>query len=105
MMLTRMGSLNALEQAKGNRFWRRWLSRALPSADTIGRVFSQIVLASICSLLRHLYSRLKRNKVLKKIHEFHVRESCGIADKRKNGLTNEIYKGKFMCIAKYSRVI
>lgn len=72
MMLARMGSLNALEQDKGNRFWRRWLGRALPSADTIGRVFSQIVLASIRSLLRHLYSRLKRNKALKKTHGFHV---------------------------------
>ncbi|WP_219857266.1 hypothetical protein, partial [Candidatus Hakubella thermalkaliphila] len=38
MMLARMGSLHALEQDKGNRFWRRWLGRALPSADTIGRV-------------------------------------------------------------------
>lgn len=72
MMLARMGSLNALEQDKGNRFWRKWLGQDLPSADTMGRVFSQIVLASIRSLLRHLYSRLKRNKALKKTHGFHV---------------------------------
>ncbi|WP_176235949.1 transposase, partial [Candidatus Hakubella thermalkaliphila] len=72
MMLARMGSLHALEQDKGNRFWRRWLGRALPSADTIGRVFCQVVLVSIRSLLHHLYSRLKRNKALKKTHGFQV---------------------------------
>jgi len=32
MMLTRMGSLNALEQDKGNSFWRRWLGLANPYA-------------------------------------------------------------------------
>jgi hypothetical protein len=71
MMLTRMGSLNALEQDKGNRFWRRWLGRALPSADTIGRVYSRIILASMRSLIHHVYSRLKRNKAIKKTFCFH----------------------------------
>jgi len=72
MMVTRLGSLNALEQAKGNSFWPRWLGRKLASADTMGRVYSQIVLASIRSLIHHIYSRLKRNKALKKIYGFHV---------------------------------
>jgi len=71
MMLTRMGSLNALEQDKVNRFWKRWLGRALPSADTIGRVFARIILASIRSLIHHVYSRLKRNKAIKKTFGFH----------------------------------
>jgi len=70
MMLARMGSLNALEQDKGNRFWKRWLGRRLPSADTMGRVFSQIILASIRSLIHHVYSRLKRNKAIKKTMGF-----------------------------------
>jgi len=38
MFLARLGSLNALEQSKRSRFWGRWLGRAMPSADTIGRV-------------------------------------------------------------------
>lgn len=71
MLLTRMGSLNALEQDKGNCFWKRWLGRVLPSADTIGRVFARIVLASIRSLIHHVYSRLKRNKAIKKTFGFH----------------------------------
>jgi len=44
----------------------------LPSADTIGRVFARIILASIRSLIHHVYSRLKRNKAIKKTHGFHV---------------------------------
>lgn len=67
-----MGSLNALEQAKGNSFWKRWLQRELPSADTIGRVFSQINLDSIRCFIHYLYSRLKRNKALSKTHGFAV---------------------------------
>lgn len=72
MILTRMGSLNALEQARGNSFWKRWLQKDLPSADTIGRVFSQIDLESIRSFIHHIYSRLKRNKALRKTHGFTV---------------------------------
>ena len=72
MMLTRMGSLNALEQDKGNSFWRRWLGSGLPSADTIGRVYSKIILDSLRSLMHLLYSRLKKNKAIKKTHGFHA---------------------------------
>ena len=70
MLLTRMGSLNALEQDNSNRFWKRWLGRVIPSADTIGRVFTRIILASIRSLIHHIYSRLKRNKAIKKTFGF-----------------------------------
>ncbi|MFQ5836017.1 MAG: transposase [bacterium] len=72
MMLTRMGSLNALEQDRGNSFWRRWLGRELPSADTMGRVYSRIILDSIRFLIHHVYTRLKRNKALKKTYGFYV---------------------------------
>lgn len=66
MALSRMGSLNALEQTKGNSFWRRWLGREkLPSADTDGRVFAQVDCDAIRKALHHVYSRLKRNKALK----------------------------------------
>ena len=66
MALSRMGSLNALEQTKGNPFWKRWLGREkLPSADTDGRVFAQVYCDAIRKALHHIYSRLKRNKALK----------------------------------------
>lgn len=64
MALTRMGSLNALEQTKENSFWKRWLGAELASADTIGRVFSQLETDDIRAIIRHTYSRLKRNKAL-----------------------------------------
>ena len=66
MALSRMGSLNALAQTGKNDFWNRWLERKkLPSADTEGRVFAQIDCDTIRKALRHIYSRLKRNKALK----------------------------------------
>jgi len=64
MVLARLGSLHALEQDKGNPFWRRRLERSLPSADTIGRVFTLVDHALLRRLLRSLYERLKRNKAL-----------------------------------------
>lgn len=65
MALARMGSLNALEQSQGQRFWQRWLGEPLASADTTGRVFAQLECERVRELLHHLYSRLKRNKALK----------------------------------------
>jgi hypothetical protein len=66
MMVARMGSLQALEQERGNRFWRRWLGVELSSADTAGRVFAQVEIAGLRVALRALYSRLKRNEALSK---------------------------------------
>lgn len=68
MMLSRLGSLNALEQHAGSAFWSRWLARPLPSADTIGRVFEGMDLASLRAMIRTVYSGLKRNKALGEIH-------------------------------------
>jgi len=66
MTLAQMGSLNALEQTGSICFWRKWLnSDSLPSADTIGKVFSLIDCDALRCIMRHLYSRLKRNKVLR----------------------------------------
>lgn len=64
MCLCRLGSLNALRQTQGSRFWRGWLGQALPSADTIGRVAGMVDLAGVRALGRHLYDRLKRGKAL-----------------------------------------
>jgi len=72
MMLTQLGSLNALEQDNGNNFWKKWLGTALPSADSVGRVYSQIHLESIRGFIHHVYSRLKRNKAIKKTYGFNT---------------------------------
>lgn len=64
MAVARLGSLHALEQDKGNPFWRRRLDAPLPSADTVGRVFALLDQAGLRRLLHGLYDRLKRNKAL-----------------------------------------
>lgn len=60
----RLGSLNALRQTGGSRFWKNWLGRKMPSDDSVGRVMAQIDTADLRQGLHHLYSRLKRNKAL-----------------------------------------
>ena len=65
MALIRMGSLNALEQTEGNYFWKRWIGKALPSADTIGRSFALLETNNVRVAIQHIYSRLKRNKALR----------------------------------------
>jgi hypothetical protein len=64
MFLGRLGSLNALEQTKPSRFWRRWLGGELPSADTIGRVCGFVDLEGLRAVFHHEYMRLKRMKAL-----------------------------------------
>ena len=64
MILTRLGSLNAVEQTHSSLFWRRFLKDALPSADTLGRVASLMDPEPVREALRDLYARLKRNKAL-----------------------------------------
>lgn len=65
MMLTRLGSLNALEQTKTERGWRRVLDGELPSADTIARVFGSLDLEAIRRVQRNLYAQLMRRKALR----------------------------------------
>lgn len=64
MFLARLGSLNALEQSGAGAFWRKWTGRALPSADTIARVCSQVDLSGIRRIGRQVYAQLKRGKAL-----------------------------------------
>lgn len=64
MFLTRLGSLNALEQTQSGRFWRRWLGAPLPSADSLGRIMQQVDPDTLRQALRGLYTQLKRNKAL-----------------------------------------
>lgn len=64
MLLTRLGSLNAVEQTRSSSFWRRFLRGPLPSADTLGRVACRIDPEPVREALRDLYSDLKRHKAL-----------------------------------------
>lgn len=65
MALTRLGSLNALEQTSQAVFWERFAGGELPSADTTGRVFARLNCDDLRSVIRFIYTRLKRNKNLK----------------------------------------
>jgi hypothetical protein len=64
LMLTRLGSLNAVEQTHASAFWRRFLQDPLPSADTLGRVASRMDPEPVRAALLALYSCLKRSKAL-----------------------------------------
>lgn len=65
MLLSRMGSFNALEQTKSCFFWKEEGKGDLPSADTIGGVVDGLELDNVRAMLKHIYQRLKRNKALK----------------------------------------
>lgn len=65
MGLTRMGSLNALDQRRGGRGWKAAIGGGLPSARTSGRVMSALDCDGLRQVLRSVYSRRKRGKSLK----------------------------------------
>ncbi len=64
LFLARLGSLNALVQTRPRRFWSRWLGADLPSADTLGRVATQVEVTGLREVHRQVYARLKRGKAL-----------------------------------------
>ena len=64
MILTRLGSLNALEQTQSSRFWNQWLGGPIPSADTVGRVFALTDCDTLRAGIHEVYTHLKRNKAL-----------------------------------------
>jgi len=60
----RLGSLNALQMSGAARFWKDWLKRPLPSADTLGEVHSVMDAGTLRQAIHQIYARLKRNKAL-----------------------------------------
>lgn len=64
MFASRVGSLNALEQVKESPFLKEWLDGALPSPDSIGRIFNLIEPNTVRLALHAFYSQLKRNKTI-----------------------------------------
>jgi hypothetical protein len=67
MFWVRLGSLNALVESAHSRFWRKWLGKEMPSADSFGRVCAQLNGGDLRKSLHYIYTRLKRNKALGKI--------------------------------------
>jgi hypothetical protein len=55
MVLSRLGSLNALEQLKDSKKLRKFLGDCLPSADTLGRVFALMDTDAIRKVQRGIY--------------------------------------------------
>lgn len=64
MLLTRMGSLNALEKAGPSAFWKKWVGKDLPSADSEGRICALINPDTLREGNHQIYSRLKRIKAV-----------------------------------------
>ncbi len=64
LFLVRLGSLNALLDVSGRRFWWSWLKSGLPSGDTLGRVAAGLDTGALRVALHVVYDRLKRNKAL-----------------------------------------
>jgi hypothetical protein len=62
LMVTRLGSLHALEQRQTPAAWRAWLGGPLPSADVMGKVAATMRLDQLRALLRRQHARVKRNK-------------------------------------------
>lgn len=65
MHWTRMGSLNALENAAPGGYWRKWIGGPIPKADIAGRITARFDLDEFRDLLQEHYRRCKRNKSLK----------------------------------------
>lgn len=64
MYWSRLGSLNSLEGSQGSGFWKGSMSARMGSADTIGRVFGNMSTDSLRECMKHIYKKMKRNKVL-----------------------------------------
>jgi hypothetical protein len=64
MCLAKLGSLNALEQLKKCGILKKHIGAELPSADSLGRIFSLIDSDTIRHINKELYRQLKRNKAL-----------------------------------------
>jgi hypothetical protein len=68
LFICRLRSLNALDQRRGHRLWRRYLGRPLPSADEIAWESEQLILPDLREVLAHVYTRAMRAKVLRPLH-------------------------------------
>ena len=110
MFLTRLGSLNAIEQLKGSTKLHKFLGDSLPSADSLGRIVNLIDPDTIRNVNQQVYSRLKRNKALQPPRHGLValvidgHESHCTYNRKCNGcLKRRITIGDKECIQQYHR--
>jgi hypothetical protein len=102
MHLARLGSLNALEQLRDSPALLKHIGEALPSADSLGRVFGLLNVDTIRVVIHATYDQLKRNKALSPPphglmalaidgHETHAtfRQCCAHCLQRKVGVGEE----------------
>lgn len=69
LFCARLPSFNQLEGLRSRSTWRRWLDgHDLPSADELAYVSERIDPQGLRDCLGHIYTRLKRNKVLRPMH-------------------------------------
>jgi hypothetical protein len=69
MFCCRLPSFNELEQQRRKKSWRRWLEgHELPCAGELAYVSERLEAGGLRRCLSHIYSRLKRNKVLAATH-------------------------------------
>lgn len=64
MHLCRLGSLNALDMTRENPFWKRVLSGAMPSPDSLGRIAAHMHPGEIREIHASVYGTLRRKKAL-----------------------------------------
>lgn len=64
MNLCQLGSLNALDMTRESGFWKRLLSGAMPSADSLGRIAEHIDPGHIREILSVVYGILRKKKAL-----------------------------------------
>jgi hypothetical protein len=62
LMLSRLGSLNAIEQRDAPCPWIKWLGGVLPSADVMGDVTDTMNREQLRAMLHRMHRRAKRNK-------------------------------------------
>lgn len=65
MFIGRIGSLNGLELTRNNPIWNKLIGKVPPSADSVGRIVSQMNTESLRYAHSRLYKKLKRNKAIK----------------------------------------
>lgn len=72
LFVCRLPSLNALSERRDHHLWRRYLGRALPSADEIAWASEQLIPSDLREVLAHVYARCMRAKVLRPLQGWRV---------------------------------
>lgn len=72
MALTRMGSLNVLEELGESVFWNKYLTNGIPSVDEIAWASERISIKDIREVLYKIYKKARRNKIFNVVGDYHI---------------------------------